>query len=624
MMDQITPIYILHLLLGSGVLFLLFYSYSKLVGRSLPFFNSIAGGFITFLAVNELIAVPFTLLHLKFSHFLLLFVLVNLSVLLFGLKHIFKNKKLSVDKRLLKTPYVVLSIAILITSIALAQVNAYHSADDSFYVSLVEQNKNSELLYSTDPASGNVDHKFPRSYRFQGWELTESASSEALGLKTTEFVQGLTPIVMLIVVFLAFKNIFAEFLKKNDKYLALSLLFTMFLFGAYSPRSPGAFLMTRPWQGKTILVSLIIPILTFLLYKIYKSLDKKLDKRLIAALFVLNLASISLNPSSVFINLSLIAAFGLMFLYKSRRISTAAALLVSALPFLPIIVFTLFSSESRGEARLEIKSFVDYLTNFLGQPTFFLIWAVGSLLFFKNKIMEKVRVINYTLPIVLGLSVLNPLLQPFISDQITSTAYWRLFWLVPIYISVPLIGVIIKNYLTRKYRPSKKYQRNIVHVIIVAVLLLTFALSGRYVYDTTLPVSEFNTTRHKAPAGVYSLMQFLETQPEGTVLAANYPATHLHNFMDKHVVLAPRTLNVRVNHEKDSDDFIIRMQLIAIMNKEGDDYFTTERYHQELVKFGVNYVVYDNDNIFLNRYTRDYKTESLFQNEQYSVFKFIP
>jgi hypothetical protein len=616
MSNQITALYIASLLICALILFLLFYSYSRVFGKFFPLLHNIPGGFISFLAVNEVLAVPFTLFHLRFTHFLLLFTIVNLVILFFGVKSSIKNKP-RVEWGLLKSPYFILSVLTLFIALVMTQTYTYYSADDSFYLSLVEQNKQSDSLYSTDPSSGISNLRFPQAYRFQGWELIESALSKVFNLSTTELVRGLIPIIILPIVFFAFRKIFSEFLSRQEVYLALTLLFVMFIFGGYSEKSEGAFLMTRPWQGKTILVSLMIPILIFILYKTYKKLGEQ-KIRFFSTIFIINLAALALNPTSVFLCGSAIATFGLIMVLKSRSFRPAIGLIASLLPFIPIVLFTFFVAEPRGEARLALKPYIDYVITFVGSPGYFILWVLGLAAFVDFKIMRKATVLFYIYPLALFTTVLNPLFYPLVSEYITSTAYWRLFWLVPLTITLPVVGVEFIRLLKRKLTKKSYLLRNVTPVLGVILLLV---LSGKYVYSREASVTEINLTRDKTPLGVAEVSNFLISQPDGMVLAAPHPAAFLHNFTTKHEVLAPRALNLRVYFDRESEGYKFRMSLFALMGKREVNAFPIERYHQVIRRYGVEYIVYELDNEYIRNYVDAYSPIELYRNEQYVVVK---
>lgn len=618
MPSTISPLYVIYLLACAGILLALFRAYGKIFSRLLPSFDNISGGFLLFVAVNEVLAVPFTVLHGRFSHFLTVFVLVNLPILLLGLTRLYRARSLT-NKEVAKSPHFILFAFVLLSALAMTQIYAYYSGDDSFYISLIEQNKGNDLLYSSDPSFGIDSYRFPQAYQFQGWELIESALSVLFRLTTLELVHGLVPLVILPTVCSGFKQIFAYFLDKKDTYFALTLLLFLFIFGGYSARSEGAFLMTRPWQGKTIVASLILPLLIFSLYRAYEKAKENDFIKFFLPVMVINIAALALNPSSVFICVGAMVGFGLMMVAKARNLWPALGMFVASLPFVPFAVYTFFIAEARGGARLEIRPFIDYLIPFIGKPWFFALWFIGLILLFRSSVMAKGRSLFYIFPVVVSVTVLNPLFYPYISKYITSTAYWRLFWLIPLTITLPIIGVLgLKNL---KSKLNKHWGVIPARTLATFSIVLMFILGGRYVYGLDQSVVEVNLTREKVPKGVVGVSEFLAAQPKGLVLAAPYPAAYLHNFTAKHEVLAPRVLSLRVHFEIDSEGYNFRTSLLSLMSKKKVKAFPISRYHEVMRRYGVDYLVYDHDNQYIRDYVEAYEATELYSNERYRISK---
>lgn len=620
MPNQITVTYIAGLVVCALLLLFLFWSYSKVFGKLIPFLNNTAGGFVLFIAVNEVVALPFTLLHLSFSKYLITFLLVNLPVFAFGLFTAVRAGKPKVDTKTLKSKYFILSIILLATCLFLVQAHSYYSGDDSFYVSLVEQNKDASEVYRIDPTTGNKRFAFPKTYRFQSWELVESGLSKITGLTTTELTYSLMSLIILPVLYLTFRKIFGEIIDNNDKYLALSFMLIMLIFGAYSLRSPAAFVLTRPWQGKSIVAAIILPLLTFALYRLYLSLKKKdTNWQLLAAAIVINTAALALNPSSVFLSFGATLTFGLMALIKYRRIKPTLFIGLSLAPYVPLIMYRFVTAGSSDDASLDILPYTSFLSSYVGFGAYFIIWALGLAFFYKSKIMQETRDLNYLYPALLLLTLVNPLLFGVIT-QVTSTAYWRLFWLTPMFIAVPIIGVLTVNYIFDSIKQKSKSKKSLYKLPVVILVILIFALAGRYVYGGIYEFpTEMNSTRSKVPAGVFEVAEFMKNQEHGIVLASEQPSIYLHNFTSKHEILAPRSLSVRVNYKKNVGEYNFMLSLIALMNERNINAFSVERFHQVIRRNGVEYIIYKPSNTYVSEYVEAFDAEEIFRSPEYIV-----
>ena len=565
--------------------------------------------------------------HLDYDVFLRLFIVLNgmfLAMAIYLKGKDMLSRVRSGFRKLQGSTFLLLSLLLLVLTFVLSQTHAYYSADDSIYVSITEQSKSNENLYLIDPSTGNSEYAFSRAYRLQGWELFQSVLSDVSGLSTTEFVQGVVPIVMLTVVFSLFLLIFRHMLKAEEPYLALIFVQLLFLYGAFSTRAQPTFFMTRQWQGKAILSLFIIPLLSFVLYKMYQLPKKASVLPFIFAIIMVNIAALSLNPTSTFLCSSLVGVFALITFYKRRSFKELLLILATIVPFVPLTVYRLLGSRvNSGSGRLDIKSYNDYVLEFVGHPGFLILLVIGLIVFYKKKSISKDRVFHYIFPALLLLTVLNPLTQPLVSTYVTSTTYWRLFWLLPMFITLPVLGVELYKILKEKLQKSPLIGKGYASALGVAFVVVIIAISGKPIHGGDLASLEYNTTKDKSPVGVSSTIGYIENLPDGRVLAASGPAIYLHNYTSKHEIVAPRELIVRVHYEKGSYEYITRMQLATIMDKRGDDFFSTERYHFELDRIGVDYVVYELDNVFVNEYINDYDTIPLYENEVFGIFKVV-
>lgn len=621
MSDQISALYITQLVAFSLLLLIVFHGYNKTFGKRLPLLDNLAGGFIVFLALNELLAAPFILLHWNFSSYFYLFIFLNVYFFVVGLKNLYQGI-LARSIIIHKSGYMFIAVIALLTAIGLSQTHSYFSGDDSFYISLIEQNQSNTRLYSSDPESGTEKWGFPKAYRFQGWELIESGLSKFSGFSSVELTKGLMPFVILTIVFVAYLRIFSEFLPKNRAYLAVTLLFVMLMMGGFSDRSEGAFIMTRPWQGKSILAALMIPYLIFSLHRIYQ--DLRLANRAgYLAIFIICLAALTINPSSVFLCSSAIIAFGIIYIFKFRSLTPSLKLVYPILAFLPIIILTFFVDDPRGGSRLDLQSYLDYLRNFVGNPSYHIVWLIGLIGFYRTGLMKRIRGLVYFYPLALFITILNPIFFYFISENITSTAYWRLFWLVPLTITLPIIGVLLVDFLTERIPWLKNVTPRVSHALATAIILLVFILSGRFVFNGDESVKRFDLSRTKLPPGVADIGGFMKTQPDGFILASAQVSAYLRNITSKHEVLAPRNLNLRVRYDMESDSYIFRKSLLALTTLTNDnkytEIYTTEHFHQIIRRYGVSHIIYKPGNGYIQTYVDQYHAQELYRNSTYII-----
>jgi hypothetical protein len=607
---QITLLYGLKLLLCVGAVYALFHSYGRLFSRFIPPLATLPGGFILFLAANELLALPFILLHLPFKNFFWLFCLVNGVVLAAGMGLAIKQRsKISLKAR--PSWYLFLPLAAVLTCMVLTQFYVKYDADDSFYVSLTLQNDNNPSLYSSDPSSGNPALPFPKVYQFQGGELFQTALAKVFRLSALEIAHGFMPLMIIPLVFLAFRSIFREFLDRRETYVALLLLFLFFLFGGYSYYSQGTALLTRVWQGKAILAALLIPLLLFLLYKVYSGPK---ERGLYLAILLLNIAGLALNPSAVYLFASTLAIFGLLILVKAKSLMALFKLVLASLPVAAGGLYILLSESGYGGFEVgQTTPYRHYLDVFLGNSWFFYIGAAGLVLFYRTQALKRARSIAYYFPLIAALAFLNPLVAPFIIQNITR--------IMPALLIVPMAGALAFQVLMKKFSGARRHFRAAAAFTAIGALAVLFAFSGRYVFDRSLPLVAYDNSRQKVPAGVAGIGDYLARAPHGVILAVEDPAAYLHNFTTKHELIGSRSLNLTVYYRKNPQEFSNRRALLSLVNNVGTAHFPQNRFHELIEHYRVDYLVFSVSNGFMDTYLYEYGGVKLYENHKYILVK---
>lgn len=617
MTEYVTFFYLIKLAVFAGLLFITFYGFGQLISKKAPLLSGVDGGFITFLAINEILSLPFILLHLSFELFFVVFMAINIPLFVYGAIQLFKN-----PARILRRTdwlYIGLATLSLVVCIGLTQFYVKYDADDSFYVSLVQQNRSSSQLYTWDPSTG--DHSLPlsRAYMFEGWELIESALSKSFGLSSLELTHGLIPIVAIVVVFAALYKIYKDLSSNNQLSLvALALLGVILIFSGYSLYSQGTFLLTRSWQGKALVANLIIPMLLFALYKAYKAPARHGSY---LAVLLINIAAIALNPSSIFLCFAAITTFGLLILARSRSWRPILALGLSLSPILIVGAMEILTLNGYGSGGFDTEvpsSYSTYFKRFIGSSWYFYFWVAGLVILFRAKPLRKGFAIFYMLPILLLLTFLNPLFTPLIKHYASGNTYWRLFWLLPLTIALPLLAAKLSflpsGILKSRTGTSLKHFVNAMSVSAVTIILI---VSGSFMFDTSRPLVACDNTRAKVPVGVEGVGNYLNQLPYGKVLASTDPAAYLHSFTSKHALLVSRSLQLSVYYPKTSTGYADRMQLFGAVS--GTDPLPSIELQKLLRKYKVNYLVYPSSNLFVSRYVSVSNLAVLYSSSFYKV-----
>ncbi len=619
---MITPFYILKLLLFTAVLFATFFGYQRIFQNRLKLLNNLPGGFVIFLAINELIAVPFTFFHGPFRVYFWLFLLANGLAFAVGVKALVKETstllpKLKKSLRLSMIP----ALAVILVCLYLTQAYAWHSTDDAYYVSLVQQSTDSNQLYSYDPATGDPSIPIKTDRIFESWELIEAGISKSLGLSALATTHGLVPILIVLLSFMSSGLVFGLILKnKNNHNFALFFLGLVFLLMGYSVYSQGMFLLTRSWQGKAAIATVIIPLLFYLFLRIWRS-PKGIGPYL--ALATVAIGALALNPVAIFIVGSAIAVYALTFFVLKRDLKTSAKILLSVAPLM-LASIVMVAKELAGSGNVAKSSRVIERGDFTwlssvaaftkGSWLFILlVLSIPLLWFAKDKFVRNYSKVLIIFSVLYGTLVLNPFLFPILI-KFMGTTYWRLFWVIPLTIFLPLAAVVLAETVQSKLRGKDNLIKYLATAGLYAALVCVFIVSGSWILDQSRMNKE--ATINKLPMPIENTLVFMSGLPPGKVVAPETLAAYYHTLPTKQEILISRQTYFLSNC-KPLEGIVCqeKLQLLRASNRGnfGPDLNTDEL----LNKYDIKYFIMNN--IEGGNGPKDYN--HIYENRKYVVFE---
>lgn len=616
---MITPIYILSLIVFTTITATTFFGYQKLIGaRYLPPLDSIVGGFIIFLAINQLIALPFIIFHLSFKLFYIIFLLVNLPGFFYGLYRAWKIRSKLQDK---PKPSVLGVIAVLIVAIGMVATQIYvkYSSDDAYYVSLIQQNMDSSQLYSIEPATGNPEIIIPAHHHFESWELIQASFAKTFNLSGLEMAHSLMPLLIVPLAFLAHRQVFRLFFKSgNSINMATLLLGTMFMFGGYSLYSHGTLLLTKPWHGKAILATVIIPFLFFLLIKIKQSPHKN---KIYLPLFVLCLAAAGLNSTAIFVIGGGVFAF-IVLLAITKKLDyknfLKVALSVSPLVLNGLAILFINSQQdvsigSTDNTRSGLDSWLEIVNRVAGSSWYFylLLVALAIMVVSKYKSIRDNTKFFVIFLIIIFVFYLNPVVFGPISN-FTSSSYWRFYWLIPLTIMLPVAAVYLINRYTRQKGIFRKYIQPLAIVLAIIVLVL----GGSWVFNFKNPNVAKDLTKEKIPLEVADVLHFMKTQPEGNTVATAKVATYYNTVPNDQTLFISRLIYYKrycADHNNQRCSDYLKLWRAA----NGTQIISENEIARLFEKYSVDYFIANNSRASL--YEPNYPR--LLKNKKFSVFK---
>ena len=442
-------------------------------------------GFIFNFAIFEIINLPFIFINqtkilyyiflIMNSLLVLLSYIIKYSVKIYNLK---ENVKLINKKSII---FYIITIFIISFQIFNSSFLFKQDADDSFYISLANEARELEDLHTTDPSTGLENTKFDKKYIFNTWEIYGGFIARTMNINVDTLFHTAYQFIFIFLAYISYNLVIKKCIsKKENAGLAILVLSIIFLFTSVSVKFKGPFLLGRIYQGKSILLNIIIPFIisNFLEYE-------KFDKNNYIILVLIYISALSFSPITIWLVSIIYGVFILMILLK-KDFKNFAKSLTLIIPIIIIGLLYIFVSVLGNNDLISItnsESFeqLDDFKMFIGNGKTILILYIISIFIIWIKGNEIQKRLCVYFPILLLIFVYNPLLTKIYVKVVTSATYWRLYWLLPIELSIAISSVIIYNNLL--YKKDK-----IIYLLFVTSLIV---ISGKYAYTKEMGFSKF-------------------------------------------------------------------------------------------------------------------------------------
>ena len=457
--------------------------------------TTILYGFVTELSIFELLNIPF-ILFFKHSSIIIYILFLIINVLLIALSYVIyrhtkkynvtsliqENKEKIKNLKIKNILFYVLAIGMIMFQTTNSSLLFKQDADDSFYVSWAEEACELENFYDTDPSTGLQNSKFNYIYIFNTWEIYNGFIARLFNINVTTFMHTILQPLYIIFAYCAYYSVLKKIVKKENLGFAFFILTLLFIFTGVSEKFKGAFLLGRIHQGKSIFLNIAIPLF------IYKILEYKENKTSnIIILCNIYIASLALTPMTISL-LSLIYGLFLAMILMKREYKKNLKLLWI---FIPIIIFGVMyvvlnyinSNTLNENTLIDEFSQSNELIAFIGDGKSIVIIYLISIFIIFIKGTETQKAIGIYFPVIMLILVFNPILTKIYLRLVTSSTYWRLFWLIPIELTISLATTII-------YDIIKEKNTKFIYIIFVICII---CISGKYVYSEDRGFSKFQT-----------------------------------------------------------------------------------------------------------------------------------
>ena len=444
------------------VLFVFYYSYrigillNKKI-KSIYITDVILYGAITFFSLFHIIGQVCILTHTSFKlvyifALFIIFITLILSYKLVGIKQSISFIKKNFKKGIENKKYIALKVSVILVVLLLSLFCSYscnENADDGFYVSLINQNIDAKKIYEDyEPSLGYGPDTQLRRYEISSYELFVSVICKISHITPTIMCHTVLPFIFIVLSYFAYFLLLRTITKNTVFTLKTLLALTfVFLFDGITSRTLGTVLLSKMWQGKSIFLNCILPVISANLIKCY--FGKRYIKDIIL-LIVTNIAGIFFTPISLFIITFSYIGYGILLLIK-KKIKKVILLGVTGIPiFISAVIMLVLTRNSGTGMYNEIEVFNEFY-KIIGDGKYIFLYIICMviLLFIGNK---RIKLVSFVIPVIYLFTIYNPLFTDIIAKYLTgSNVFWRVFWLLPIEITIAYTFVKVLGYAKNKY-----------------------------------------------------------------------------------------------------------------------------------------------------------------------------
>ena len=517
-----------------------------------PIIETICYGFAYHIALFEVLFLPFYFLKTDFNsvviaYIITLFIMLILFIIKIKKEVLFTsfkelNIKSIISKKILTeiTLPFVLFIFTLLFQIVYCSYFTHTDADDGYMttVSTIAYMENKINLSFWGVYDG-LDVQGGRASIFC-WEFFIAALSKIFQIHPAILNHSVIIGFLLTLCYMAV-YLSADLLFNKERRNIVMLLYSiLIMFCAYSTYSLGSRMLLRVWQGKNTMVGFLIPLFLHSCLKIYFG---DISWRRFIINIVLIISGIGMTIIGVYFLPLTYAIYGLpllIYLLYTKQIDKLGQILkkliLSVIPIIAIMIITFVSQIGKEEDGTNIgQTEPDWIFTF--KKTFgdkyvlplliisLIILIIEYIIVNRKKDNDisktietvKIRLIFVAIPILMSITLLNPLLCNIISYHVTSVpVYWRLYWIIPIQFTI----AVALSYIVSL--PKKK----IISYTLCCVMIILEIFSGTNMFQKDVIFFD-HINYYMVPAEVILAADIITTSSlpnEGNHITAAFPA----------------------------------------------------------------------------------------------------
>lgn len=336
--------------------------FADIKGKVKNLLFSWVAGFITVMAVSQIVLVPLVLRRYRFSHYtilaIVLYGVLMVAALVLNWKRFKKNKSAAEltesspdetgteekDWNIWQILFLVGALGLIFVQAFVAGVFQHIDDDDSRFV--VEQVMAVEqgTMYTHNPVTGNIsywDMGEVRKDMVSPWAMLVAFWCKISGIAPAIFSHKYLPFYMILLCYAVYALIGMNLFKNDREKISTFLIFVSALniFGYFSTHTTSAVMLLRIWQGKALVGALLVPVLFYIIFEIMSQKKGKLWYFLGAAVSV---AAALASGSGITIIPVVIGVSGTAEFIHSRNAKKTLAIWCMAIPSVIYLLCYLF------------------------------------------------------------------------------------------------------------------------------------------------------------------------------------------------------------------------------------------------------------------------------------------
>lgn len=304
-------------------------------------------GFIESLALFQMVAVPviinkpdgFPLIVTLYLTLSSVMAVIGVAMMIFSAV---KNgnpfgRAYEADKVITKDEKIlwVIALAMIVFQMIMHLLMQSFDGDDAYYVVESLLSTQTDTLYSIKPYTG-LSTSLDLRHALATMPVWIAYISRLSGIHSTVVAHCIVGLVLIPVLYMMYYQCAILTLGKERKKVPIFLIFVsvMYMFGNVSIYTSATFMMTRTWQGKSVLANLVLLAIIWLLLAIYETegYDREFRPAYWVTLMGVNIVAAMCSTASVFLVAMLIGVAGGVMSVLKRDVQIALRLMVTCVP----------------------------------------------------------------------------------------------------------------------------------------------------------------------------------------------------------------------------------------------------------------------------------------------------